>query len=423
MTTRSCLVIAALAALVLAGCTKVSSKFCEMNPDDARCAAPDAFVPLCENDPDCASPTPVCRLDTRTCVQCVGTEQDDECASGTPVCGDDNRCRACTAHSECASAVCLPNGECAAPSVVAYVAPAGSGSACMLDLPCGSVSVAQLTGRPYIKLASGLISDDKLTLFDEGTVTMFADPGAQLTRTTSGPILEIKETGTELTIYDLEIRGGIGSSGHALSMSSNLPKLTLNRVLLVGNDGYGVSSSSGVLTMTRSVVVGNALGGVNASMTDFYLTSNVFAANGNPTNATTGGLTLSQASASYLFAFNTVADNSTTTVAVATRGLSCPLGMNVSNNIFSNNRVSSMCTVTYSLFDAGTTIEGTNLAGDPNFKNVDPTMPRSPTFYRIGAGSPAKNAADINATVTIDIDGDARPQDGQSDIGADEFVP
>jgi hypothetical protein len=36
--------------------------------------------------------------------------------------------------------------------------------------------------------------------------------------------------------------------------------------------------------------------------------------------------------------------------------------------------------------------------------------------------SPAKNTADPAATLNIDFDGDTRPQDGRSDMGADEFT-
>jgi hypothetical protein len=51
---------------------------------------------------------------------------------------------------------------------------------------------------------------------------------------------------------------------------------------------------------------------------------------------------------------------------------------------------------------------------DPKFVNV------GQSDYHIMATSPAKDAADPAATVKVDYDGDPRPANGRSDIGADE---
>jgi hypothetical protein len=44
-----------------------------------------------------------------------------------------------------------------------------------------------------------------------------------------------------------------------------------------------------------------------------------------------------------------------------------------------------------------------------------------PYNLRIGQTSTAKDFATTTSTVTVDFDGDQRPQSGQKDCGADEF--
>jgi len=63
---------------------------------------------------------------------------------------------------------------------------------------------------------------------------------------------------------------------------------------------------------------------------------------------------------------------------------------------------------------------------DPANPSRDPLLASSgPSKYHLTANSPARDMADPNADLTVDIDGDTRPQPigGQRDIGADEFVP
>ena len=74
------------------------------------------------------------------------------------------------------------------------------------------------------------------------------------------------------------------------------------------------------------------------------------------------------------------------------------------------------CTVTYSLTDALAT--NGNKVGVPLFIDFG-INPLVAGFYRIMAGSPAKNSANPAATITVDIDGDPRPA-GLADMGADE---
>ncbi len=98
-----------------------------------------------------------------------------------------------------------------------------------------------------------------------------------------------------------------------------------------------------------------------------------------------------------------------------------------SNNIVYDNRVSgtgtqvggsASCSWTYSDIGPAQTVAGTgNINTAPMF--VDPATRN----FHVMPDSPVENLADAAATITVDLDGDSRPQDGRSDIGADELVP
>jgi hypothetical protein len=76
------------------------------------------------------------------------------------------------------------------------------------------------------------------------------------------------------------------------------------------------------------------------------------------------------------------------------------------------------CDWIYSDIRGGAVGEG-NIDDDPMFADT------SGGDYHIEMGSPARDAADENATVAGDVDGEARPQPsgGRADIGADEYHP
>jgi hypothetical protein len=82
--------------------------------------------------------------------------------------------------------------------------------------------------------------------------------------------------------------------------------------------------------------------------------------------------------------------------------------MTINSTIVTGNAASPSCTFEYSL-----------LSGDPKFKATDATSPLAADYYRIGPASDAIDHADNSATMSVDIDGQAR--EGARDIGADEF--
>jgi len=118
-------VVVVMVAVAAAGCHRDNLLYCEGHPDD-----PDCQGAGCTSNDQCATPTSVCDVDgTRACVQCLAPDQTSACGGATPVCAPDHTCQACTAHAQCASLACLPDGSCGDDSTVAYVDPAGTDNA------------------------------------------------------------------------------------------------------------------------------------------------------------------------------------------------------------------------------------------------------------------------------------------------------
>src|SRR6185295_3145001 len=125
---------------------------------------------------------------------------------------------------------------------VAYVDPTGAGTECSWAMPCGTLTDAVATGRPYVKIAAGVVKDTKLTSIDGKIVTILAERGAQLDRDGNGPILEIRSANAAVTIYDLEISGATNPGGDGIQLQPNggSPTLLLARVTIRGNQGRGI---------------------------------------------------------------------------------------------------------------------------------------------------------------------------------------
>ena len=412
----------ALAGLIASGCMKQSEKYCALHPEDtAHCGTIDGGA-ACLDNADCAAidpATPVC-ADDRTCVQCTVTD-DTACTDGR-VCRGDRTCGDCVAHAECDSGVCQVNGRCALEASVAYVATNGGGADCTLAAPCATLIAAEATARAIIKV-SGTITNPTTVLFDARSTTIYADPGASVTSATAGNLIEVAVTGTELTIYGLRLFGGTGGgTGNAVYVATQSdPRITLDRVLIEGNDGSGVrATDGGDITITRSVIANNfGNQGVYLSNGKFSITNTIIAQNGK-TTIVTGGAFLQPTSPST-FEFNTVADNVSMGGTSAYRGVTCSSEVSLANNIIVGNDLSG-CNAEYTLFSPGDRPGGAgNLEGDAMFEAT--TTPSMPTYYRLAPTSPAKDTADPAATVTTDIDGDTRPVDGRSDMGADEVTP
>lgn len=405
---------ALLLITLLAACSKSNPYYCPDNPDDNCLVDADINMPMgCTSSTECTNAAkPICETMEKVCVACTAADVG-ACSGTTPVCSATNTCTGCTAHSECESAVCLPDGSCAASSQVAYVSAAGEdANTCALTQPCKKISYGATKGVPYIKVLNDL---DEAVLLDGVNVTIVAEPGVAVRRTSMGSVFDLRGTST-ITIRDLTIRDASGTTGNGVLVGPGEPvNLTLDRVYVLGNAATGVNAQGGTLTISRSVVAANTGGGIVVA-TQFNISNSLFVANGSPSSLY-GGVTLTP-SGTVSFKFNTVVNNSSST---GPKGMNCTVPITSSNTIVSSNDVGSNCAFEYSLFDTTVSVSGTNRTGDPKFKNTNVTNPRAPDFYRIQSASDAVDKADPASTMMTDIDGDERPQGNAPDIGADEF--
>jgi hypothetical protein len=391
--------LALVATFIAFTACRAHPDFCEGAPGN-RCSnidAPTDTPTTCTSSDQCTDPTPVCDIaGSMVCVQCVAPDQVSACSGTTPACGDDNTCRACKAHSDCASSACLDNGSCASESSVAYVDPAGNdNTVCTKAMPCTIVQKALATNRPYVKFHG--TTDEAVTLSDKN-VTFLADPGAKLTRTNNGNILIIEGT-SKVAIYDLEISGASGTGVGISVASGGAQEVTLTRMRFANNLGGGVLVSGGV----------------------FRFVGNVFFNNGSQTGSIGGvSITTSQNGANRLD-FNSFNKNQTQNGIGS--AIHCVAGtFTAKNNIMSENgtltnmeQVGGTCAHSYSIVRPGTLPSG-NSDADPLFKNT------TTGDLHIESTSPARGAADPGSDLTgiasRDIDGDLRT--APADIGADQ---
>lgn len=417
----------------------------------------------CTTTAQCSGATPVCNTSSMVCVACTASEIG-ACAGTTPVCATDNTCRACEAHSDCASNACLPDGSCGTDTNVAFVDASAVGSTqCTRAMPCPQISAALATNRPYIKVHGTI--DESVSLTNRN-VTFLADPGAILKNSGNNGLTLGGSSHVE--IYDLTISNSVTGinvpTGTTASLFLSRAKvqnnanggivmesgtLTVTRSTIANNTGAGgifshnsvvsVTASTlsgnsggeaiiyyaGSLSVSRSTFVNNINGGISVSPTGtFSIVGNVFFGNGQ-TSGTTGGVTINTAqSAGNRLELNTFVGNRTSTSNAAaiqcTAGTFTARSNIMSGNMGGANQFSGTCLHAYSISRPGAVPTGTgNIATDPMF--VDDAAGN----LHLKAGSPARGAgdpaSDLTGIAALDIDGDMRVS--PPDIGADQFKP
>lgn len=301
--------------------------------------------------------------------------------------------------------------------------------------------------------ADGAAHDTASIVIDGKTVTILAEAGSKLDRDGDGPILDVRSANADVSIFDLTISGATGVSGAdgiQLTPNGGSPRLSLTRAAVEQNQGNGISVSGGTLvvsqtrlsgntgggititggnlTASRSTIALNPGGGVSISNASFDLTNNIIASNGGG-GSTFGGLKIDNitGSGTRRIEFNTITANQAP--ATVNTGISC--GTVLAPLIFSNNIIygnlvagggkqlggSAMCAATYSDIGPDASSGTGNITTDPMF--VNPTQ----ADFHLMSGSPCKDTADPAASLSVDIDGDARPQGNRRDVGADEYKP
>lgn len=361
-------------------------------------------------------------------------------------------------HSQCESRVCLPNNSCGTSVDVAYIDPAGNGTACMRSSPCSSIEAALATRPAYLKFAGTSSSNDGIKFTDQNLVIL-AESRAELTRATAGPVITV-DGSSQISIFDLEIIGATGPEGTGISMPvGNTANVSLQRVVIrdnaatglqvgggntatvshstiTGNAGAGVSAQASTITITQSTIRGNTGLGVqsDSSMvnvtqstigsnigggvkintpTELNMANNFIVGNGSET-AAVGGIDIQVGSATIqALQFNTIVDNRKRTEQSSAAGIVCYGRIVVPNNLIFRN--------------TGGDASNAQTAGDCSYGNSLLTTPSLPGFvsatdYHLTPATPVGTIRDsFSCSGQIDIDGDARPQGGSCDLGADEY--
>lgn len=444
----------------------------ECPADTPVCGANGQCMAGCTSSMQCSEATPYCSTETGICEACLPSRDNAlcntrdmtkpfcgpggscvacldgaQCSEVAPICGHTNACEGCKEHSDCAmySGVCDRSaGECVPADNVIYVVEGGSStSPCDAASPCGSVDDALALvnqSRRFILL------DDKTYpahLDLKNIDVTIIGSSASILGTRNSPVVDVADNVT-LTLEGVEVRNAASSNTAEgiRCLSSGSSTVRLDDVRIRGNGGIGIRTTQCELIVEGSVVQNNVGGGIDISNSSFAIVNSFILGNGSNAGTTPSNLggvriTNNDPLGPQVFAFNTVAQNQTGSVARAS-GVDC--SVNEASTVLATSSilrkdaaskpaVSGTCAWIFSNIQDRASITPPESVAAPSNNDADCMLTNNADGLPvIAAQSGCQNTGQPLAEITIEIDADlgvdyqgtSRPADAP-DMGADEL--